>query len=64
MNLTFLFFSQKVAYSCSAEGTIMVWDVSTLQVSFESLDSCFLLRFNHHHAIHWYITLKCHQIVF
>uniref|UniRef100_A0A7N6F6A7 UDENN domain-containing protein n=1 Tax=Anabas testudineus TaxID=64144 RepID=A0A7N6F6A7_ANATE len=27
-------YSQKVAYSCSAEGTVMVWDVSTLQVSF------------------------------
>lgn len=27
-----LFFSQRVAYSCSAEGSIMVWDVSTLQV--------------------------------
>uniref|UniRef100_A0A8D2ZXD7 DENN domain containing 3 n=1 Tax=Scophthalmus maximus TaxID=52904 RepID=A0A8D2ZXD7_SCOMX len=26
-------YSQKVAYSCSAEGTVMVWDVSTLQVS-------------------------------
>ncbi|KAF0024519.1 hypothetical protein F2P81_023321 [Scophthalmus maximus] len=25
-------YSQKVAYSCSAEGTVMVWDVSTLQV--------------------------------
>uniref|UniRef100_A0A8D3DF71 DENN domain containing 3 n=1 Tax=Scophthalmus maximus TaxID=52904 RepID=A0A8D3DF71_SCOMX len=25
--------AQKVAYSCSAEGTVMVWDVSTLQVS-------------------------------
>ncbi|KAF7664096.1 hypothetical protein LDENG_00189140 [Lucifuga dentata] len=24
--------NQKVAYSCSAEGTVMVWDVSTLQV--------------------------------
>lgn len=27
-----MFFSQKVAYSCSAEGTVMAWDVSTLQV--------------------------------
>uniref|UniRef100_A0A3Q3IWB8 UDENN domain-containing protein n=1 Tax=Monopterus albus TaxID=43700 RepID=A0A3Q3IWB8_MONAL len=25
----------KVAYSCSAEGTVMVWDVPTLQVSFK-----------------------------
>ncbi|XP_071396714.1 DENN domain-containing protein 3 [Centroberyx affinis] len=25
-------YSQKVAYSCSAEGTVMVWDVATLQV--------------------------------
>uniref|UniRef100_A0A7N8XV98 DENN/MADD domain containing 3a n=1 Tax=Mastacembelus armatus TaxID=205130 RepID=A0A7N8XV98_9TELE len=28
-------YSQKVAYSCSAEGSVMVWDVSTLQVSFK-----------------------------
>lgn len=26
-------FSQKVAYSCSVDGSIMVWDVATLQVS-------------------------------
>uniref|UniRef100_A0A3Q4H7X6 DENN domain-containing protein 3-like n=1 Tax=Neolamprologus brichardi TaxID=32507 RepID=A0A3Q4H7X6_NEOBR len=26
-------YSQKVAYSCSAEGTVMMWEVSTLQVS-------------------------------
>uniref|UniRef100_A0AAQ6AEC3 UDENN domain-containing protein n=1 Tax=Amphiprion ocellaris TaxID=80972 RepID=A0AAQ6AEC3_AMPOC len=30
-------YSQKVAYSCSAEGSIMVWDVSTLQVSLQYL---------------------------
>uniref|UniRef100_A0A8C9X0H1 DENN domain containing 3 n=1 Tax=Sander lucioperca TaxID=283035 RepID=A0A8C9X0H1_SANLU len=30
-----MFFSQKVAYSCSAEGSVMVWDVATLQVSFK-----------------------------
>uniref|UniRef100_A0A3B4XS00 DENN domain containing 3 n=1 Tax=Seriola lalandi dorsalis TaxID=1841481 RepID=A0A3B4XS00_SERLL len=27
--------AQKVAYSCSTEGTVMVWDISTLQVSFK-----------------------------
>ncbi|KAK7898355.1 hypothetical protein WMY93_019208 [Mugilogobius chulae] len=25
-------YSQKVAYSCSAEGTVMLWDIATLQV--------------------------------
>uniref|UniRef100_A0A3Q0S6G4 DENN domain containing 3 n=1 Tax=Amphilophus citrinellus TaxID=61819 RepID=A0A3Q0S6G4_AMPCI len=29
-------YGHKVAYSCSAEGSIMVWDVSTLQVSLNS----------------------------
>ncbi|CAF89134.1 unnamed protein product, partial [Tetraodon nigroviridis] len=26
-------YSQKVAYSCSAEGSVMAWDIATLQVS-------------------------------
>ncbi|KAM9839076.1 DENN domain-containing protein 3 isoform 2-T2 [Aulostomus maculatus] len=33
-------YSQKVAYSCSAEGTVMVWDVSTLQVKKNFRLSC------------------------
>ncbi|XP_060948450.1 DENN domain-containing protein 3 [Limanda limanda] len=33
-------YSQKVAYSCSAEGTVMVWDVSTLQVKRHFRLSC------------------------
>ncbi|XP_028276114.1 DENN domain-containing protein 3 isoform X2 [Parambassis ranga] len=33
-------YSQKVAYSCSAEGSIMVWDVSTLQVKRQFRLSC------------------------
>ncbi|XP_054620553.1 DENN domain-containing protein 3 [Dunckerocampus dactyliophorus] len=33
-------YSQKVAYSCSAEGTIMVWDVTTLQVKKNFRLSC------------------------
>lgn len=38
-NLADLFcpFSQKVAYSCSADGSIMVWDVATLQVGHQRL---------------------------
>ncbi|KAK1880297.1 DENN domain containing protein 3 [Dissostichus eleginoides] len=32
--------SQKVAYSCSAEGSVMVWDVSTLQVKRHFRLSC------------------------
>uniref|UniRef100_A0A665TH57 DENN domain-containing protein 3-like n=1 Tax=Echeneis naucrates TaxID=173247 RepID=A0A665TH57_ECHNA len=28
-------YSQKVAYSCSVEGSVMVWDISSLQVSFK-----------------------------
>ncbi|XP_075907823.1 DENN domain-containing protein 3 isoform X2 [Nelusetta ayraudi] len=33
-------YSQKVAYSCSAEGSIMVWDVATLQVKRHFRLSC------------------------
>nr|XP_019957482.1 PREDICTED: DENN domain-containing protein 3-like [Paralichthys olivaceus] len=33
-------YSQKVAYSCSAEGTVMVWDISTLQVKRHFRLSC------------------------
>ncbi|XP_053719632.1 DENN domain-containing protein 3 [Synchiropus splendidus] len=33
-------YSQRVAYSCSAEGTIMLWDVSTLQVKKHFRVSC------------------------
>lgn len=33
-------YSQKVAYSCSAEGTVMVWDVPTLQVKKHFRLSC------------------------
>ncbi|XP_045915117.1 DENN domain-containing protein 3 isoform X2 [Micropterus dolomieu] len=33
-------YSQKVAYSCSAEGTVMVWDVPTLQVKRHFRLSC------------------------
>ncbi|XP_047461973.1 DENN domain-containing protein 3 [Mugil cephalus] len=33
-------YNQKVAYSCSAEGTVMVWDVSTLQVKRQFRLSC------------------------
>lgn len=33
-------YSQKVAYSCSAEGTVMVWEVSTLQVKKHFRLSC------------------------
>ncbi|XP_028317433.1 DENN domain-containing protein 3 [Gouania willdenowi] len=37
-------YSQKVAYSCSAEGTVMVWDVSTLQVRRHFRLSCNCLQ--------------------
>ena len=50
-----LFFSQKVAYSCSAEGTVMVWDVSTLQVSLKPT-TCHL-KF----AINCDERSKCHK---
>ena len=43
-----LVFSQKVAYSCSVEGTVMVWDISTLQVRFKTTlwdSDCVLLVF-------------------
>ncbi|XP_075995603.1 DENN domain-containing protein 3 [Genypterus blacodes] len=33
-------YSQKVAYSCSTEGTVMVWEVSTLQVKKHFRLSC------------------------
>ncbi|XP_056154239.1 DENN domain-containing protein 3 [Lampris incognitus] len=33
-------YSHKVAYSCSAEGTVMVWDVATLQVKKQFRLSC------------------------
>ncbi|KAK2830455.1 hypothetical protein Q5P01_018386 [Channa striata] len=33
-------YSQKVAYSCSADGTVMAWDVSTLQVKKQFRLSC------------------------
>ncbi|XP_019110389.1 DENN domain-containing protein 3 isoform X3 [Larimichthys crocea] len=33
-------YSQKVAYSCSAEGSVMVWDISTLQVKRHFRLSC------------------------
>ncbi|KAM8766431.1 DENN domain-containing protein 3 [Acanthopagrus schlegelii] len=33
-------YSQKVAYSCSVEGTVMVWDISTLQVKRHFRLSC------------------------
>uniref|UniRef100_UPI0037E7A8B3 DENN domain-containing protein 3 n=1 Tax=Semicossyphus pulcher TaxID=241346 RepID=UPI0037E7A8B3 len=33
-------YSQKVAYSCSAEGSVMVWEVSTLQVKRHFRLSC------------------------
>ncbi|XP_042362899.1 DENN domain-containing protein 3 [Plectropomus leopardus] len=33
-------YGQKVAYSCSAEGSVMVWDVSTLQVKRHFRLSC------------------------
>ncbi|XP_008329742.1 DENN domain-containing protein 3 [Cynoglossus semilaevis] len=33
-------YSQKVAYSCSAEGAVMVWDISTLQVKRHFRLSC------------------------
>ncbi|KAM8841736.1 DENN domain-containing protein 3 isoform 2-T2 [Spinachia spinachia] len=33
-------YSQKVAYSCSAEGSVMVWDVPTLQVKKQFRLSC------------------------
>ncbi|XP_006788164.1 DENN domain-containing protein 3 [Neolamprologus brichardi] len=33
-------YSQKVAYSCSAEGTVMMWEVSTLQVKKHFRLSC------------------------
>ncbi|XP_037651515.1 DENN domain-containing protein 3 [Sebastes umbrosus] len=33
-------YSQKVAYSCSAEGSVMVWDVSTLQAKKHFRLSC------------------------
>ncbi|XP_029023250.1 DENN domain-containing protein 3 [Betta splendens] len=33
-------YSQKVAYSCSAEGTVMMWEVSTLQVKKQFRLSC------------------------
>ncbi|KAM4631110.1 DENN domain-containing protein 3 [Polymixia lowei] len=33
-------YSQKVAYSCSAEGTVMVWEVATLQVRKQFRLSC------------------------
>ncbi|XP_015248230.1 PREDICTED: DENN domain-containing protein 3-like [Cyprinodon variegatus] len=33
-------YSQKVAYSCSAEGAVMAWDVSTLQVKKQFRLSC------------------------
>ncbi|KAM6974768.1 DENN domain-containing protein 3 isoform 1-T2 [Tautogolabrus adspersus] len=37
-------YSQKVAYSCSAEGSVMVWDISTLQVKRQFRLSCDLLQ--------------------
>ncbi|KAM9738310.1 DENN domain-containing protein 3 isoform 3-T3 [Menidia menidia] len=40
-------YSQKVAYSCSAEGTIMAWDVSTLQVKRQFRLSCDRLQSVH-----------------
>uniref|UniRef100_A0A7N6FAV9 UDENN domain-containing protein n=1 Tax=Anabas testudineus TaxID=64144 RepID=A0A7N6FAV9_ANATE len=40
-------YSQKVAYSCSAEGTVMVWDVSTLQVKKHFRLSCDRLQSVH-----------------
>ncbi|KAK0139285.1 DENN domain-containing protein 3 [Merluccius polli] len=33
-------YSQKVAYSCSAEGSVMLWDVATLQVKKQFRLSC------------------------
>ncbi|XP_077405367.1 DENN domain-containing protein 3 [Vanacampus margaritifer] len=48
-------YSQKVAYSCSAEGTVMVWDVSTLQVKKNFRLSCDRL-----HSVYSYnVTLWC-----
>ncbi|XP_061123770.1 DENN domain-containing protein 3 isoform X1 [Syngnathus typhle] len=48
-------YSQKVAYSCSAEGTVMVWDVSTLQVKKSFHLSCDRL-----HSVHGFnVTLWC-----
>ncbi|XP_026156079.1 DENN domain-containing protein 3 isoform X2 [Mastacembelus armatus] len=40
-------YSQKVAYSCSAEGSVMVWDVSTLQVKRQFRLSCAYLQSIH-----------------
>ncbi|KAK5607441.1 hypothetical protein CRENBAI_021189 [Crenichthys baileyi] len=37
-------YSQKVAYSCSAEGTVMAWEVSTLKVKKHFRLSCDLLQ--------------------
>ncbi|XP_061521113.1 DENN domain-containing protein 3 isoform X1 [Phycodurus eques] len=48
-------YSQKVAYSCSAEGTVMAWDVSTLQVKKNFRLSCDRL-----HSVHsCNVTLWC-----
>lgn len=48
-------YSQRVAYSCSAEGTIMMWDTSTLQVKKHFRVSCDGL-----HSVHsWNGTLWC-----
>ncbi|XP_061670799.1 DENN domain-containing protein 3 [Syngnathoides biaculeatus] len=48
-------YSQKVAYSCSAEGTVMAWDVSTLQVKKNFRLSCDWL-----HSVHSFnTTLWC-----
>ncbi|XP_077363503.1 DENN domain-containing protein 3 [Festucalex cinctus] len=48
-------YSQKVAYSCSAEGTVMAWDVSTLQVKKNFRLSCDRL-----HSVYSYnVTLWC-----
>uniref|UniRef100_A0A8C5BM15 UDENN domain-containing protein n=1 Tax=Gadus morhua TaxID=8049 RepID=A0A8C5BM15_GADMO len=44
-------YSQKVAYSCSAEGNVMLWDLATLQVgpwmSFGLFLDCFWTVFGH-----------------
>ncbi|XP_057684253.1 DENN domain-containing protein 3 [Corythoichthys intestinalis] len=48
-------YSQKVAYSCSAEGTVIVWDVSTLQVKKNFRLSCDRLQ-----SVYSYnVTLWC-----
>ncbi|XP_019731831.1 DENN domain-containing protein 3 isoform X1 [Hippocampus comes] len=48
-------YSQKVAYSCSTEGTVMAWDVSTLQVKKNFRLSCDRL-----HSVHCSsVTLWC-----